>query len=105
MVLTACDSNPNGSTTFDVARWHAHPPETQPQDNPRYAMAGDLVARWLKRGLARSEVHALIGPPDHAVDQREVWLLGFPPLRMDPATLVVDYDDAGRIVEARVQLN
>lgn len=102
LLMTACQP---GGADFDSQAWSAGRPASQAGASPRLAMAETLVAGHLRAGMTRQAVKSLLGAPDFQDDTRDVWDLGFPPMRMDMATLVVDYDAAGLLREARVQLN
>jgi len=47
---------------FNQAVWKQHHDDMEVK-NPRGPMAGDLVKHQLKRGMTRSEVETLLGPP------------------------------------------
>lgn len=102
LLMAACQPQGPG---FDRQAWQASRPASQAGASPRLAMAETLVARHLRTGMTRQEVSALLGAPDFQDPGREIWDLGFPPMRMDMATLVVEYDGAGLLRQARVQLN
>ena len=102
VTMSACQpANPG----FDRVSWQASRPASQPSGNLRLAMAPALLQQHLHAGMARQAVHALLGAPDFEAAGRDVWDLGFAPMRMDMASLIVEYDGGGAVRTAKVQEN
>ncbi|MCW3051217.1 MAG: hypothetical protein JWN14_387 [Chthonomonadales bacterium] len=59
--------NPDNDLAFDAKLWRAA--RTEKEKELRENMSGDLLKRYLKSGMTRTQISALLGPPD---DQRDV---------------------------------
>jgi hypothetical protein len=83
---------------FDPTLWDV---TTQTMCNCREAMTSDLIDNYLRQGMDKSKVVALLGPPDddspppYSVDA-EAWYLGSSSFfHIYGDWLVVEFDDAG----------
>lgn len=56
-------ANPFAAQRFDRAKWLAAAP-VAPGKNARGPMAEDLRRRYIRRGMTRTEVQHLLGPPN-----------------------------------------
>ena len=83
------------SRIFDEARWRSAAPGTR----IRNKMAGDLVASRRLDRMTRSQVLALLGPPDSSIgrgDGRSLsYNLGMPEIGIDDDILRIDLDERG----------
>lgn len=75
--------------------------------NPRQRMVGDLLTRRLRKGMHRTEVIELLGPPDYpqspvsdGAHEALGYTLGSP--WFDEKILVISLDQAGRVVGVAV---
>jgi len=84
---------------FDAARWQAQR-GSEARDNPRAGMLGDVM-RLLKPSMTREAVRALLGAPESERDGRWSYDLGASPYGVDYEYLVIEFDDAGRLVRAQ----
>ena len=88
---------------FDRAKWTA-PASVNSDRTPRGRMAGDLRRRFLRRGMSRSEVRALLGRPDD--EERGVedhYLLGYcSPMSIDGDQLIIRYDRSGQLAATKI---
>ena len=85
---------------FDPAAWRAQAGSTA-RDNPRGAMVPLLDGR-IQRGMARSDVLKLLGPPDAEEPGIESYNAGASPFGIDPEMYVVRYDRDGRVLSAGI---
>jgi hypothetical protein len=84
------------AVSFDSARWKAED-STEGHPSLRYRMLRDLETK-LHPGMTRAEVGALLGGAGSGYSLKHEYGLGFRWLGMDYDSLVVEFDDKGRLV-------
>ena len=65
-MVAACDTG-----NFDKATWIGDSTGEQ-----RRQMLDDVLAQHVRVGMARTEIHALLGAPDYVKERRETYRLG-----------------------------
>jgi len=97
----------DNSMRFDSAAWKQAQAESS-LDSIRLRMVDDLLARHDLGGRSRADIVELLGEPDETEyfrDYEMVWWLG--PERsymsVDSEWLVVDLNESGVVVEARIR--
>lgn len=96
-----------GDPAFDGAAWRAgslavSEDNFSSSDNPRYALAWDLMDEHLQPGMTRAAVLDLLGPPDSVVDGALHYVIGTNPYHIDPDAVVISFDAADRLVESHI---
>ena len=88
--------------SFDELVWKAqHGSPALEEENPRGAMAAELLHGRLAAGMPRDEVRRLLGPPEHEDELTDVYELGRSSWGVSFEQLAVEYD-GGEL--ARTQL-
>jgi outer membrane protein assembly factor BamE (lipoprotein component of BamABCDE complex) len=67
--------------------------------NPRIRMTTSLRERHLRKGMARTDVHALLGTPDQETDTTDTYYLGRSQVSVKFAIFVLSYDDENRLID------
>lgn len=70
-------------------------------ENPRRKMVDDLKANYLKTGIDKSEVLALLGHADRINNHQHLYRLGMREFSVDYSYLTLIYDAEGRLMEIR----
>ncbi|MET0052834.1 MAG: hypothetical protein ABW095_17365 [Candidatus Thiodiazotropha sp.] len=83
---------------FNPQEWKAYA-QSQEADNPRAAMVSDLKTRYLKPGMTRVQVEALLGPADRERNGQFLYRLGMGRFSADYSYLAIVYDSSGRLTE------
>jgi hypothetical protein len=88
---------------FDRKVWLANA-SNYGRGNPRGQMADDLRKRWLRKGMTRKEVKALLGEPDpqgpEGVYEYNLGNWAWCPIC--PDVLDIHFDKSGRLVRAEI---
>lgn len=86
------------TSKYDPSEWKALANGTSDFSCYRGGMAGDIRSRVLHTGMSKTEVEALIGPPDSTRDGVLEYFLGMcSGLRIDFDTLDVHLDADGKV--------
>ena len=86
---------------FDPELWQAQRGKDE-RHNPRGGMVVDLLQTHLRVGMSRLEVQRLLGEPDRRQELRDMYELGVSPYGIDFEYFVIDYDDAGKVTQLRI---
>lgn len=95
--LTGCHM----SSSFDAALWRAQN-GSQSADNPRAGQIEALEKHHLRKGMARAQVHELLGEPDLKTRDSDRYFLGVAPMGIDPEEYVITYDASDRVSSFKV---
>lgn len=92
LIVTGCGEG----TMFDSTKW-ASGKGNASGENVRLDMTAELPKANVVPGAQRTQVHAVLGEPDHVAGTREIYDLGHGSYAPDYETLVIDYDAAGKV--------
>lgn len=87
LVLGGCGM----SGDFDAEAWRAQH-GSNAIDNPRSGQVSALERNHLRLGMARADVHALLGMPERQEELADHYDLGVSPVGVDYETYVIRYD-------------
>jgi hypothetical protein len=88
---------------FDELVWKAqHDSPALEDENPRAAMAPELLGERLTEGMTRDEVRRLLGPPEHEDELTDVYELGRSTYGVSYEQIAVEYD-GGELVRAQLR--
>lgn len=99
--------NPFDAERFEQAKWKSAVTDREGR-NPRGPMAGDLRRRFLKKGMSKKAVRALLGEPDNSESDEmagnvDRYFLGhWGPMSIDGDYLIIHYDQSGGIVSTEM---
>jgi len=89
--------------SFDELVWKAqHDSPALEKENPRGAMAPELLSGRLAAGMPRDEVRRLLGPPEHEDGLTDVYELGRSSWGVSFEQLAVEYD-GGELVRTQLR--
>lgn len=89
--------------SFDEQLWKAqHGTPALQEENPRGAMAPELLHGRLTEGMTRDEVRRLLGPPEHEDELTDVYELGRSSWGVSYEQIAVEYD-GGELVRAQLR--
>jgi hypothetical protein len=83
---------------FDASVWKEQRGNYE-YDNPRVWMTVSLRERHLRKGMTRTDVHALLGVPDQETDTTDTYYLGRSPVGIKFELYVLSYDDENRLAD------
>lgn len=90
---------------FDRDAWLGAEPDSETGYSIRWPMARSIADEERLEGLTRTEVEALLGPPDdesrNDVHPYPAWDVGRSPSMSDSTALIVRFDASGRVAEVR----
>ncbi len=81
---------------FDATVWRSHRDDDTLQ-NPRIGMVVALEGGVLRKGMPRSEVRDLLGPPDAIRPRADDYGLGVYSFSIDYQHYVIEYDTGERV--------
>lgn len=88
-------------TGFDAETWRAHR-GAGPRGNPRREMLRAVQEDVLRPGRSREEILAILGEPERRSGQADQYDMGPHSYGIDNETLVIEYDNEGRLAGSRV---
>lgn len=91
------------SLSFEPQAWRAQHGSTA-RDNPRVFMVVPLEHEGhLSESMARADVLALLGPPDHATERSDQYRLGVSPVGIDHESYVIEYNEFNQVLRFQVR--
>lgn len=90
------------SPKFDAQLWK-NQRGSESRTNPRLLMVEALESTALELGMLRSDVNALLGPPDRSEPHADIYILGASPYSIDYSYYIIEYDGEGRLASSCTQ--
>jgi hypothetical protein len=89
---------------FDDAKWRTRALDQDPDWPTRLRMVDDLISRKILDGLSRTQVEALLGPPENNDETGMIYRLGPQRggMRLDDEMLTIQFDDKGRVAGCKI---
>ena len=84
-------------TSFDSTLWKAQYNQFN-RDNPRSGMTPTLEREVLQIGISQETVREILGPPEEAQDNMDLYDLGASPFGIDYEQYVIEYDNEKKVV-------